>query len=189
MSLFKKTFLGFALFVLASCGFRPLYVGAESADSVSGERLISDLSSVYIDEISEHTGQILRRRLLSRISPKGNPEKPKYELSAYVVEASEYQQAIRLDNMATRTTMIYTVEYVFKTFPEGKVLLRDRTSSRASYNILESPYATDVAEEDAKKRMMEIIGDNISLRIAAYLKNKERETLEEKQKREKEAAE
>ena len=39
-----------------------------------------------------------------------------------------------------------------------KKYFKDRTTSRASYNILESPYATDVAEEDAKKRMMEIIG-------------------------------
>lgn len=172
MSLYKS-FLGMiAVLALSSCGFHPLYVGAETADSFSGSRVVSDLSTVFIDEIPEHTGQILRRRLMSRISPKGNPENPKYELSAYIVEASEYQQAIRLDNMATRTTLIYTAEYVLKSFPEGKVLLKDRTTSRASYNILESPYATDVAEEDAKKRMMEIIGDNISLRVATYLKNK-----------------
>lgn len=182
MSLYKATVLGVLVFLSASCGFRPLYAGGETADTVSGERLISGLSDVFIDEIPERNGQILRRHLLNRISPKGEPENPKYELSVFIVSASEYQQAIRLDNMATRTTMIYTAKYVLKTFPEAEVLLENTTSARASYNILESPYATDVAEEDAKKRMMRILGDNISLHVSSFLKKK-------REPKEKEAAE
>lgn len=171
MSWFKKFIAGAAFFFLASCGFKPLYVGNGTANSVSGSRLVSELSSVFIDEIPNRTGQQLRRTLLDRLTPKGDPGRPKYRLSVMLSESSIYQQGIRLDNLATRSTMTYTATYTLRTYPEGKVLLNDKTLGKASYNILESPYATDVAEESARERIMRILGDNISLRISAFLKS------------------
>lgn len=158
---------------LMSCGFTPLYVGAETSTSVSGEQLVEETASIFVNEIPEHVGQILRKRLLNRLTPKGEPENPRYRLTVLLSESSVYQQGIRLDNLATRSTMTYTATYILRTYPGDKKILEDNTSARASYNILESPYATDVSEKNAKERIMRMLGDNISLRLAAFLKNKD----------------
>lgn len=171
MLLFKKLLGLTVLFTLAACGFRPMYTGQGTADSISGKQLTTEMSSVFIDEIPNREGQVLRRTLLGRLSPAGEPEKPHYRLSVHLSEATIFQQGVRQDNLATRYVMSYTAYYTLSSYPENKVLLKDTTVGRISYDVQLSPYATDVAERTSKERVMKIIGDDISLRLAAFLKS------------------
>ena len=50
-------------------------------------------------------------------------------------------------------------------------MLSDRVTNRAGYDVQRSPYATDMAEKVIKERLVKIIGDDISLRLAAFLKS------------------
>ena len=67
----RKSLLLFALLLLTACGFRPLYGGAGTDDSVSGQTLTRETAAIFIDEISDRTGQVLRRALSDRLTPRG----------------------------------------------------------------------------------------------------------------------
>ena len=162
-------FLGFLQ--ASACGFRPLYSGRGTDDAVSGQQLTQEMASVFIDEIPDRTGQILRRTLSDRITPKGEPENPHYRLAVRLSDASISEQAVRKDNLATRYVMSMSATYRLYTYPDNKLLLSDRVTNRAGYDVQRSPYATDVAERVIKERIVRIMGDDIALRLAAFLKS------------------
>ena len=171
MSSPRKFLALFALLSLTACGFRPLYGGAGSPDSVSGERLTLETAAVFIDEIPDRTGQILRRALSDRLTPRGETTDPRYRLSVRLSDAALTQQGVRKDNLATRYVMSYTAYYTLYSYPENEKLLTDSAVGRTSYDVQRSPYATDVAERSAQERVMKILGDDIALRLAAFLKS------------------
>ena len=156
---------------VSACGFRPLYVGRGTDDSVSGQQLTREMSSIFIDEIPDRIGQILRRTLSDRLTPQGEPDAPLYRLSVRLSDPVVAEQAVRKDNLATRYVMTFTAYYKLYSYPENQVLLSDSIGGRTGYDVQLSPYATDVAEQAAKKRIVQIMGDDIALRLAAFLKS------------------
>ena len=171
MSLLHRIVFLFVFIFLTGCGFRPLYVGQGTNDSVSGKQLVKELAAVFVDEIPDRTGQILHRSLVDRLSPRGEPQTPRYRLSVRLSEAALSQQGVRQDNLATRYVMTFTAYYTLYSYPGNRVLLSDSTVGRSSYDVQLSPYATDVAEQTAKERIMKILGDDIALRLEAFLKS------------------
>lgn len=167
----RKLLALFALLSLTACGFRPLYGGAGTDDSVSGQTLTRETAAIFIDEISDRTGQVLRRALSDRLAPRGETTDPRYRLSVRLSDAVLTQQGVRKDNLATRYVMTYTARFTLYSYPENEKLLNDSAVGRTSYDVQRSPYATDVAERSAKERVMKILGDDISLRLAAFLKS------------------
>jgi len=167
----KAAVICLGLLQVSACGFRPLYSGRGTDDAVSGQQLTQEMASVFIDEIPERTGQILRRTLLDRLIPKGEPENPRYRLSVRLSDPIVSEQAVRKDNLATRYVMTLTASYKLYSYPENQVLLSDSTTSRTGYDVQRSPYATDVAERAARERIVQIMGDDIALRLAAFLKS------------------
>ena len=159
------------MLLLAACGFRPLYVGQSTQDSISGKQLTQEMASIFIDTIPDRTGQILRQSLENRLTPRGETKDPRYRLSVRLSEAVISQQGVRQDNLATRYMMTFTAYYTLYTYPENRKLLSDSTVGRSSYDVQLSPYATDVAEQTAKERIMKILGNDIALRLAAFLKS------------------
>ena len=176
----KAAVVCLGLLQVSACGFRPLYSGRGTDDAVSGQQLTQEMASIFIDEIPERAGQILRRTLLDRVTPTGEPEEPHYRLAVRLSDASISEQAVRKDNLATRYLMTLTASYKLYSYPENEVLLSDSVTNRAGYDVQRSPYATDVAEKAVKERLVKIIGDDISLRLAAFLKS--HKAAEEKNK-------
>ena len=166
----KNIFLLCFLF-LTACGFQPLYSGRGSADVMSGKQLTQHLRSIFIDEIANREGQILRQSLANNLTPFGEPDNPRYRLSVRLSAASIAQQGVQKDNLATRYVMGFTAYYTLYSYPDNKKLLSDRTIAQSSYDVQLSPYATDVAERFAKERIMKILGDDIALRLAAFFKS------------------
>ena len=158
------------LLQVPACGFRPLYSGEATEKAVSGERLTEETSSIFIDEISERTGQILRQVLSDRLTPQGEPDNPRYRLSVGISRISISEQAVRRDNLATRYLMTMTVKYILYSYPENKKLMSGSFAGRSNYDVQRSPYATDMAEEKTKERLAKIMGDDVALRVAAFLK-------------------
>ena len=154
---------------VAACGFSPLYSGAGTGESVAEQRA----AEVFIDEIPERIGQIMHRSLSDRLIPLGEPEHPRYRLTVSISKISNSEQAVRRDNLATRYLMIMTAKYQLSSYPEGDRLLSGSFSQRSAYDVQRSPYATDMAEGKTKERLAEIIGGDIALRVAAFLKGYE----------------
>ena len=75
-------------------------------------------------------------------------------------------QALREDISATREMAVYRVGYSMK---EGdKLLFESESIAYVSYDILNNPYSTTMAQKKAEKEAAKIISDDISLRVDAY---------------------
>lgn len=148
-----------------------MYAGQGTDSSLDGASVRSEQAAIFIDEIPNREGQLLRRVLLNRLTPAGEPVNPHYRLSVSLSNATISEQGVRKDNLATRYEMSYTGKYTLTSYPDGEKLLSGRTGARASYDVQKSPYASHAAEEAMKDRVMRILGDDIALRLATYLKS------------------
>lgn len=148
-----------------------MYAGQGTDGSLAGASVKAEQAAIFIDEIPNRTGQLLRRALLNRLTPAGEPVNPRYRLSVSLSDATISEQGVRKDNLATRYEMSYTGKYTLTSYPDGRKLVSGSTVSRASYDVQKSPYASHAAEEAMKERVMRILGDDIALRVVAYLKS------------------
>jgi len=158
-----------ALFLLSGCGFEPLYGRDESGrDGVSDE-----LAQVHIVPLRDRTGQQMHNFLRDQINPKGQPGTPKYDLLVSL-QVTTTDLGIRRDATATRANLIVVVEYLLRESGSGESLLRGRSRSTNSYNILESEveYATSVSQNDAERRALRQISEEIRSRLAVYFHNR-----------------
>ena len=166
-----KIYIFVLLLMITACGFEPLYVerlqdnnwyfGGDFDTSISQE-----MAKVKIQPISERFGQILRNNLIDLVSPKGQPDEPKYRLYVRLAKKSEVDQALRSDITATRKMVRYRIEYYMMEGTE-KVLEGD-SLAYTSYDILANPYSTTMAKKKGDEEAANIVANDISLRLGAY---------------------
>jgi len=154
------------LLQLTACGFEPVYGFSKQRDDAA-EQL---LSQVRISLINDRVGQQMRNELIDRMNPKGASKNPLYNLS---VSVSEYQSdlGIQRDDTATFAKQVVTAAFELKNIKTGEILLSAVSRSNNSYNILRSsPYASLKAEDDARRRAALEIADDITNKVALFLK-------------------
>jgi LPS-assembly lipoprotein len=144
---------------LAGCGFTPLY---------GGGKLAPQLSSIYVEEIPERNGFELRTRLIEALNTDGVMAGKRYRLK---VSLSESSQGIALQNDATITRYNNRMEakYVL-TDAGGTVVTQGVQSELSSYNVVQSPYATLAAEQDAGKRAAQDMAERIRLELGFWFR-------------------
>jgi LPS-assembly lipoprotein len=144
---------------LAGCGFTPLY---------GGGKLAPQLSSIYVEEIPERNGFELRTRLIEALNTDGVIAGKRYRLK---VSLSESSQGIALQNDATITRYNNRMEakYVL-TDAGGTVVTQGVQSELSSYNVVQSPYATLAAEQDAGKRAAQDMAERIRLELGVWFR-------------------
>ncbi|HEY0214015.1 MAG TPA: LPS assembly lipoprotein LptE [Paenirhodobacter sp.] len=156
----RRTFLrlaGAALgaATLAACGFTPAY-----APSGGAKRL---LSGVAFADPRSREDFALTQRLSERLGP---PESPHYRLE-YFIRTEVLGQAITPDNATTRYSLSGNVDYTLRDIGTNAVLLTGRAASFTSWSASGSAVATQAADEDARKRLMVILADQIVTRLLA----------------------
>lgn len=156
--------------LLAACGFEPLY-GTRNDLPASAEFALID-----IKPIKDRAGQELRNRLLDALTPKGPPDHPRYRLTVIMTESIE-QLGVQKTAFATRANMHITASYSLldlrtQTGVTPASGQSGSTKAVASYNILDSAFATLAAENDARTRAIEEIAEEIRLRIAIWLRDR-----------------
>lgn len=161
--MFKLIFSLTTLGLLTGCGFTPIY-GSAGPSNIS-----ADLSTVQVARIKDRTGQQLRNLLLNRINPGGSPNKPNYRLSVQLSE-SKQELAIKKSEISTRANLTFTARFQL----QGLGQFKGRTFSGnakivTSYNILSSDFGTLATEQNARRRAVRELSDDITNRIAAYL--------------------
>ncbi len=148
---------------LAGCGFQPLYAPSQDDDNPA----VDNLAATRILPLRDRLGQQLHNLLRDRLNPGGQPSMPAYllevELSKRITELG-----IRKDETATRANLTMTARFKLHDVESKAVLLRSRSVSVNSYNILDALYATTVAEDDAVRRALRELADDIRLRLAVY---------------------
>jgi LPS-assembly lipoprotein len=153
-----------ALGLLAACGFRPLYSGE------AGRETREVLAGVEIAVIAERTGQILRNELLDRLTPNGAATQPRYRL---VVELSETVQSLGVSKAATttRTNLLIFANFQLVENSSSSRVFGGSSRSFNSFNVVLSEFATNAAEADARRRAARDLAEDITVRIALFLKD------------------
>ncbi len=153
---FSRTMVLLVLVTLLSgCGFRPLYLKGKQNPQ-------PDLTAVEIRPIIDRKGQILRNLLLDQLRPNGP--------SAYVlyvaVDFSLRNLGIRRNDRATRALMMVTATYSLHRKQDEAKLFSSASQASSGYDILESDFATLVAEKDALQHSLETIAQDIKLQLS-----------------------
>jgi LPS-assembly lipoprotein len=158
------------LSVLTACGFEPLYGrgGGEEKSAVN-----EDLSQVLVLPIPHRTGQQMHNFLRDRLNPAGQPNQPEYTLSVVLNERIT-ELGIQEDATATRAQLTMVADYTLRDYDNQEVLFLGKARSANSYDILGDPYATQVAEFDARELTLRAISEEMKIRLATYFK-RERE--------------
>ena len=65
----------------------------------------------------------------------------------------------------------HTMSYDERSDVDYKVLLKESAFSTSSYNILMLPYPSVTAENTTRKRLLEVLANNIAIRLGVYFKN------------------
>ena len=142
----KKVRLFFYLivfFIFTSCGYEPIY----SKNANTNKELLS----ISVKNIKNRPGQILRNTLLNQLNPERERVITKYRL---IVEISESRTdlAYRKDMSSTRTDLEITANYLLKDIKNGEILLKQDVKSISSFDVVESVYATLIAENDVREK-------------------------------------
>ena len=162
----KKIRLFFCLivfFIFTSCGYEPIY----SKNANTNKELLS----ISVQNIKNRPGQILRNTLLNQLNPERERVITKYRLIVEIFE-SKSSLAYRRDMSATRTDLKVTANYLLKDIKNGEILLKQEAKSISSFDVVESVYATLIAEKDVREKNLKVISNDIYTNLVIFFKNK-----------------
>ena len=149
--------------LVTGCGFQPIY------EWKGKHHPAADLANIEIAIIKDRIGQQLRNFLLDQINPMGTPASPNYTLTV-ALRLTKQNLALKMTQISTRANLTFdsTFDLVGKNENSGKNY-SGSSQIIVSYNILNSQFATLVAENNAKTRAVKELSTDISNRIAAFL--------------------
>jgi LPS-assembly lipoprotein len=154
--------------ILAACGFHPLYGTANpEVEPALASIKIVPMGPQRTDQDVARIGQELRNMLYTRLNPKGEPAQPKYVLDAKLGEAKE-SLAIQKTEVATRAILSIVANYRLTQAGTGEIVFQAESRSTASYDLVESEYANVVAAQDAERRVLQNISDDMTAQISFH---------------------
>lgn len=145
----------------AGCGFQPVHGTGETAAT-------PPTKSVRVAPIPERTGQLVHRELVRRLHGDAAGSGSNYRLAVELDERVA-ETGFRADETATRRNITLSASYRLIQAGTGETVLRGLARSTNSANVLDQPYATTVAERDARQRGANDIARKISRDIASKL--------------------
>lgn len=152
-----------ALCAFSGCQLSPIYAGGGSG------AVAAALRNVDVAPIENRSGWLVRQALIDRL---GTPE----GTASYRIEVELDDQiegfGIRLDDAITRERRTLRARYRLVSADNGQVLLDAAAASDAGIDVTTSEYATIAAEQTALERLSEDIADQISTRVALYIRNR-----------------
>ena len=147
--------------LLSACGFEPLHSAQRDGPALSNPR------AIRVASIPERHGVELRRSLIDLIGPE--QEAAAYTLKVSLSSAVTSEQAVGQDDISTRRTLALTATYSLSDAKGGVATAGQRTA-RSGYNVLGSPYATDVGADDTVSRMVDTLARDVATVVQAYFK-------------------
>jgi len=146
---------------LGGCGFHPLY-GDTGATAGTADKL----ARIYVEPIPDKIGYELRNEMIDLFDSSAHLSQDSYRLRVTMTTKAQ-GVAIQNDAAITRYNDTLDVTYVL-TDRDGKLITKGTESGIAAYNVVASPYATLVAQQDAEKRTAQDIAYRIRTDLAVY---------------------
>jgi len=147
--------------LLSGCGFRPLYLKDKQDPQ-------PELATIEVSPIINREGQILRNLLQTRLTPKGQPVHPAFVLDVFVSFSIKNVGTLRNDR-TTRALLTTSAIYSLRRKQDLVEIYNGNSYASSDYDILDSDFATLVAEKDALQHSMEAIAQDIKLRVSFLL--------------------
>jgi LPS-assembly lipoprotein len=148
---------------LGGCGFHPLY--ANDGPQGGGQQIFH---SIYVEPIDgEVAGYEMRNSLIDLLHGANRPEQAEYRLS---ITIRQIVQGIAIENDASITRYNYSLQadYTLADRKTGKTIKAGSESTIAPYDVVASPYATEVAEHNAQKSGARDLASRIQVELAVY---------------------
>ena len=167
----KIAFLVPALLALAACGFRPIY--AEHKESASVGEQMAEVRVEPINYVGQQgvnlfrLGQQLHNALLNRINPDGKPGKPSYAIKVTLSEA-EIDMAIDPSGLSQRSSITETATYEMVSLADHKRVMQGTSTGINSFGNVTNAFATVSGKEDARRRAIAYVADDITARVALF---------------------
>jgi LPS-assembly lipoprotein len=153
------------LLALAACGFSPMYGGQ------AGSQASAQLDQVFVSNIPERQGQILRESLETQLHVSGAPVT---ELYALKVNYSIATTAIGMlaDTATTRNRLTATANWTLTPIGDpGKILVSGTATAMNAENIIDQQYFALTLENDAVNRQLaDQVSTQITNQIAAWFR-------------------
>jgi LPS-assembly lipoprotein len=158
--------LGVGALGLSGCGFRPAYMRTASGGPGIAQR---ELAAINVGVIADRPGQLLRQALQSRFERETGPMRRQYDLDVgFEIEGENI--AIQHDNTTTRIRLTGRADWSLRAQDATRAVIASG-NARASdaVNLFKEQYfAADLGAEAARKRIAEMVADQITLQLVAY---------------------
>jgi LPS-assembly lipoprotein len=163
MSWFKPAAVSAACFVLAGCGFHPLY-----GDGGRSDALASQLASIKVQQISEHYGQVMTNALQDGLNPHVLHVPAVYNLEVALRE-NTFQFATRADGTPSRSALQLTATWILRRVADSQIVTKGTIKSSAGFDVLDNDYANVVSSNNGELRAVRDLSDQIQISLADYL--------------------
>ncbi|MGD0144694.1 MAG: LPS assembly lipoprotein LptE [Rhizomicrobium sp.] len=148
---------------LGGCGFHALY--ADYGPDRNSQQIFH---TIYVEPIDgEVAGYEMRNALIDLLHGVNRPEDAQYRLT---ISIRQLVQSIAIENNASITRYNYSLyaNYELTDRKTGKSILKGSENTISPYDVVASPYATEVAEHGAQKSGAHDIASRIQVRLAVY---------------------
>ena len=150
--------------LLASCGFRPAYAPTKE----SSEAIWKAFAEIDIRPIPKYSGRLLKNNLMALIQPNGQAQAPKYVLKISLDESAE-NLSVKKSAFATRANLKIRSHFSLYDTQTNKKLFGSQSEIISGFNIFSEEYATLAAEENARKRAILELAQEIRTRLSAVI--------------------
>jgi LPS-assembly lipoprotein len=149
---------------LGGCGFHPLYAPSGPRD------WDPDLAAIDVQRIADRPGQILELALREKLNPGGTSVKKRWNLvtNLYVVRSD-----LGIQRNATATTSEVTVAVSFRVTDAvtEKLIYSSSSTAVGDFDQVSDADATQVAAESARDRALREVADEMTLRLAIFVRD------------------
>lgn len=152
------------LLCLSGCGFEPVY-----GDRPGQTDTIEVLPFITVLTTGGLQGEMLKARIEDRLNPKSISVPARYQLKVDLqTQADPY--IIQQDGTASRYILRFIAPYRLIRLSDNQELSKGTIHHQISYNVSErDDYSTFVAQQDASRRGLTEIAEDIKLRIGAVV--------------------
>ena len=160
----RRAFLAFAFALLVSaCGFQPLYGEGPGVPSAA----VAAMAETRVALIADRAGQELRNNLLDRLTPRGQPSRPRYELQVGLAERRD-NLGISRDDSATYARLTLTATFSLREVASGQVVTSGQSQWTNGFTVVASHFANLTSEADARSRALREIGEDIRQKLGLH---------------------
>ncbi|MFP4098239.1 MAG: LPS assembly lipoprotein LptE [Alphaproteobacteria bacterium] len=155
----------------AACGFQPMYGSYSEAKANGRAGIQAQLARIEVANIKDREGQILRNALIDRFYQEGRPVDARYTLQVSDIAEATDDLDITITSDATRAQLKLSTVMTLVDNETNAVVLERGLKAVASYNIMNSEFATRVSEKNVRENALKDLARQIERHLALYFNN------------------